>query len=65
MKYIEYLFVNPVTNNWLKNPEDDWDGPGWYFWDETEAECHGPCNSAKEAEKELKEYALSLDSVEK
>ena len=65
LKHIEYLFLNPGTGNWLSYEDardQGWNGPGWYFWDETEAYCHGPWKSAKEAEKELKKYALSLDN---
>jgi hypothetical protein len=35
-------------------------GPGWYFWDETQAGCYGPYNSKEEAEWWLEEYARYL-----
>lgn len=38
----------------LHNFEDaelvGWEGPGWYFWDETEAYCYGPYRTKQEAE---------------
>jgi hypothetical protein len=37
-----------------------WDGPGWYFWDETEAHCHGPFGTKVEAEVAMKKYCLEL-----
>jgi hypothetical protein len=30
--------------------------PGWYFWDETGAHCHGPCKDANEANEKLNLY---------
>lgn len=30
--------------------------PGWYFWDETQAYCHGPYETREEAEASIKEY---------
>ena len=38
-----------------------WYGPGWYFWDETGAYCHGPFGSREEAEEALERYAESLE----
>lgn len=35
-------------------------GPGWYFWDETEAYCYGPYKSEKAAEIALNKYAEKL-----
>lgn len=37
-----------------------WDGPGWYFWDETEAYCHGPFTTKSEAEAAKTKYAEQL-----
>ena len=30
--------------------------PGWYFWDETWANCHGPFYSEQEANEKLEIY---------
>ena len=34
--------------------------PGWYFWDETEAFCHGPYKTLEEAREKLDEYGKQL-----
>ncbi len=36
-------------------------GPGWYFWDETGAYCHGPYVAEIIAAKALDLYAYNLD----
>lgn len=33
---------------------------GWYFWDETQAYCHGPFSTQEKAKAKLKEYAENL-----
>lgn len=37
-----------------------WDGQGWYFWDETEAYCHGPFGTRDEAVNAEEKYAEVL-----
>lgn len=37
-----------------------WKGPGWYFWDETWAFCHGPFGSESQASLALQAYAEEL-----
>ena len=32
----------------------------WYFWDETQAYCHGPYYTRKDVERALKDYGESL-----
>lgn len=34
--------------------------PGWYFWDETGAYCHGPFEDEEQARAAMVEYARSL-----
>lgn len=51
--HIEYLNVGEA--NW------GWNGPGWYFWDESEAYCHGPYESQEAANNKLHEYYIFLD----
>ena len=45
-------------------PEDaqaaGWDGPGWYFWDESWAYCHGPFSTREEASKALSIYCRDI-----
>jgi len=43
---------------WLDSGNVDWGyhGPGWYFWDETGAYCHGPYESAELAYIGLEKY---------
>lgn len=42
---VEYLFAN-----YDRNFDYGFNGAGWYFWDETEAYCYGPYESAEIAE---------------
>lgn len=37
-----------------------YDGPGWYFWDETGAHCHGPFSTREESKENLELYARNL-----
>ena len=58
---IEYIFVNPDTKNF--DPHAcGYEGPGWYFWDETDAFCYGPYVSPDEALQKLRAYGAKLDS---
>lgn len=43
------------------SPNYGWNGPGWYFWDESQAYCHGPYESGEVANNKLKEYCVWLD----
>jgi hypothetical protein len=52
---IEYL---PAA--WEGCDQDGWNGPGWYFWDETWANCHGPYLTREEAVAAVIKYAESL-----
>lgn len=36
-KHVQFL-----GEPWPEGEECGWVGPGWYFWDETQANCHGP-----------------------
>jgi len=38
-----------------------YDGPGWYFWDETQTICHGPYDTSKIAETNLHAYGVQLN----
>jgi hypothetical protein len=51
--------------NWLDSGDPQWgyEGPGWYFWDETGAYCHGPYISSALAWDKLVEYCEELDKV--
>jgi len=57
MSNVEYMLVNPNTSDW----DSGWDGPGWYYWDETGSSCVGPFESAKIANEKLREYARGLN----
>lgn len=65
---------NPVRIQYLDNlpssftaqrdlTTSGWAGSGWYFWDETDAYCHGPFESELIASNEMTAYAKSLDSA--
>jgi hypothetical protein len=52
--HIEYLKTG--DQNW------GWNGSGWYFWDETQAYCHGPYESQEKARQQLNKYVAYLDN---
>jgi len=37
-----------------------WTGNGWYFWDETLANCYGPYKTREEAKTHLYKYSKQL-----
>ncbi len=39
-----------------------YEGPGWYFWDETWAYCHGPYASREEASVAVNKYTEWLET---
>ena len=45
-----------------EGPYDEKKSAGWYFWDETGADCVGPYESRKDAEKALQDYAEYLNT---
>lgn len=47
----------------LENPDGSGGGPGWYFWDETEAYAYGPYLTRRTARRELNSYADHLNST--
>lgn len=51
--HIDYL--EKGDNQW------GWNGPGWYFWDESGAYCHGPYESAEITNNKLREYCVWLN----
>jgi hypothetical protein len=58
MERIEYLGI-PFTDCEIAG----WQGAGWYFWDESDAYCHGPYTSFEEADEAMYKYALELDAL--
>lgn len=40
--------------------ESGWDGSGWYFWDETWDNLHGPFSTIEDARESLTNYAKTL-----
>ena len=48
--------VQKLVGSWDGCEAQGWDGPGWYFWDETQAYCHGPFKTEWEAVAELERY---------
>lgn len=58
--------MNPIQyiSEWTGSLEDakaaGYKGPGWYFWDETWAYCHGPFTTQSYAEEALQHYCDSL-----
>lgn len=54
----------------IRHPFEDSDiagyqGPGWYFWDETGMYCYGPYRTKSEAAKEKHAYAKQLQQADK
>ena len=37
-----------------------YNGPGWYFWDETQTQCYGPYKTALKAHEESWRYAKEV-----
>jgi len=48
--------------DWHDADAQGFDGPGWYFWDETESQCYGPYETKELAELKLQEYAEWLNT---
>lgn len=59
---VESRQSDPVT--WVEVPADmadnDWGGPGWYFWDETWSRAYGPYQTREAASAACVEYAERL-----
>lgn len=55
----EYIFSDPGFE-YGYTYDCGWNGPGWYFWDETGAYCYGPYGSAQEANEACSRYAKTL-----
>lgn len=47
----------------LENPDGTGGGPGWYFWDETEAYAYGPYPTRRRAKRMLEGYARELNAT--
>lgn len=54
-RHIEY-----IAQPWGGSVAAGYVTPGWYFWDETSAYCHGPFRSRRAAYRGLCKYARSL-----
>lgn len=50
------MFNQEFWNQVEKEIEAGYEGPGWYFWDETWVKCYGPFNSENEAKVHLEKY---------
>lgn len=37
-----------------------WEGPGWYFWDETQSHCYGPYDDVVSASLAAQRYAREV-----
>ena len=53
----------PSSEGWEEAEEQGYDGPGWYFWDETWTSCNGPYRSEEEAQQKLKHYCDTVLSA--
>lgn len=53
--------VQYIDKPWQDCEHYGYRGPGWYFWDETDAYCYGPYVAEIIASKALDEYAYQLD----
>jgi len=56
----EYKQWENVAEIWEDADCAGWRGPGWYFWDETQAYCHGPYESEEIAKQKSDEYGANL-----
>lgn len=50
--HVQYIVVAPADTGWS--------GEGWYFWDETSANCYGPYGTEGEAVEGFKAYVERL-----
>lgn len=57
---IDYLTDDP--DNYFDLSYYGFAGEGFYFWNETEANCYGPYDTKHEAEAALDEYAKTLSA---
>ena len=48
--------------NGAAHPEkiQGYEGPGWYFWDESWSHCHGPYESQEKAKGEFEIYCKTM-----
>lgn len=56
--------INPLHYEYRvldMGPRSNWRGPGWYFYDETWADRHGPYKSFWDAKVALTGYLFHLD----
>lgn len=57
---VEYLDRCPGDGMEESSELWNYNGPGWYFWDETWTVLHGPFNTQRETIEALAEYAENL-----
>ena len=54
------MSVEYIEHSWPDGDLAGWDGPGWYFWDESQSQCIGPFEDAGEASYSAAVYAAAL-----
>jgi hypothetical protein len=54
-------FLSPSAEELPDYAGSGYTTPGWYFWDETWASCHGPYPTTDAARSALTEYCAELD----
>lgn len=55
IQYIDQAFEDAI--------ERGYEGPGWYFWDETSVYCYGPFQTEAEASEGELDYARALEGL--
>lgn len=48
--------VDYYDEGWMDAEEAGYEGPGWYFWDETQTTCFGPYPDSDTAYSERDRY---------
>lgn len=53
--------IEYIDHKWADWKAAGYTNPGWYFWDETEANCYGPYESKAVAAEKFMEYVTMLE----
>jgi len=54
------MHIHFYDTPWEGGQDQGYQGPGWYFWDETQSDCVGPYPSRRKAEEATERYGRYL-----
>jgi hypothetical protein len=52
----EWDHIQYIRKDWCDGKVAGYEGPGWYFWDETQSNCYGPYKTANGAARAKNKY---------